>query len=147
MDRYAAYEKLVRQQINVLDELAAREQEKRQALVEARLDLFEKCQDMCDEVFERVNRIEVRRLAAEAELADPPLSPADRKANEKLRVERNAAVERAIHENELNQKLVSEVKDGLGQQRDHIRQGRKAIAGYGQGLKSKKPPSIISGDV
>jgi hypothetical protein len=143
-----AYEQAIARQIKALRVLADRESEKRQALIDANLDLFDKCQALCDDTFAEVMEYEATlvELAAKIKLDLPPTVQA-RERMAKLAGLRDQAAAAANEQNQINQQIVKTLLDELTVQRGHLRQGRVALKGYGRGLKLHKPPSIISGDV
>ncbi|MDP8224541.1 MAG: hypothetical protein P9L99_14365 [Candidatus Lernaella stagnicola] len=147
MSAIATYESLIAQQIKALRELRDRELEKRQALADANLDLFGKVQDLCDAVFERIMKLDAKLSAMTDRLERDSLSAEQRDRLGKLNQIRQDAVDQANAENQINQKILTELLDEMGRHIQHVRKGQKAIAGYGRGLKLGKPPSIISGDV
>ncbi len=147
MAALADYEQLILRQTEALRELADREQEARQALSDANIDLFDKCRVLCDNAFEDIMSLDAGLRAMEPELTGLSISDNQREHIRKLAGLRDTAIEKADAENKMNQQVLSEVVGELGKHIKHLRTGRKAMAGYGRGLKLGKPPSIISGDV
>ena len=142
-----SYETLLTEEIGLLTDLTQAEAAKHQSLINADMDQFDAAQDRCDDLFAQIVEIDQRRKAAEEKL---PAAATDDERQAQwagLREQLRHAADAANEANTKNQRLLESLVGEIKKQIDHVRAGRKALAGYGSGRGGSKPPTILSGDI
>ncbi|NLH49772.1 MAG: flagellar protein FlgN [Myxococcales bacterium] len=142
-----SYETLLTEEIGLLAELTQAEAAKHQSLINADMDQFDAALEHCDDLFTQIVEIDTRRKAAELK---PQAGAVDRERLARwteLREQLRGAAESANEANQKNQRLLDSLLGEMKKQIDHVRAGRKALAGYGKGRGGSKPPTILSGDI